>query len=119
MDLPTLLSLIFSVLGTALALACVMAPSAAAWRRLARIYPDQPCLAERTFHSVSGQPGGRQTLTLSACPTGLRVSTVRIFWRLMPPFFVPWSEVTRCERARQYFSPEGLRFEIARWSQPL
>jgi hypothetical protein len=97
--------------------------SVAAWRRLARSYPDSPFTAEATFPHVSGHIGGtygsgENCFRVDVGLPGLRISTFSFLGWLLPPFLIPWSKITSCTLARHYFSPVGARFELAGWPEP-
>jgi hypothetical protein len=68
------------------------------WFTLQNRYPnnDEPALL--TLRSQSGMMGKRVgmngILTLSACPSGLRVGIWRMFGLFQRPFLVPWDEIT-------------------------
>jgi hypothetical protein len=63
------------------------------WFRLVDQYPDQaekPMLRLRWQSGTLGRGKMRSVLTLSACPSGLRVGMSRFMAPLCRPFFVPW-----------------------------
>ena len=68
------------------------------WFTLQNRYPnnDEPALL--TLRSQSGMMGKRAgmngILTLSACPSGLRIGIWRVFGLFQRPFLVPWDEIT-------------------------
>jgi hypothetical protein len=68
------------------------------WFRLVDQYPDQPekpLLRVRWQSGTLGRNGGaRGTLTLSACPSGLRVGVPRVMAPFCRPLFVPWEHLT-------------------------
>ena len=112
------------IVGILLPLMLLGGPSLATWRRLARVYPDRQFAVDRTFQAISGQVGGtfgvvERCLRVDVGNEGVRISTWPIFRRLLPPFMIPWSEITRCADARYYFSPEGARLDLAHWPQPI
>jgi hypothetical protein len=99
-------------------------PQIAAWRRPAHTYPDQVFTVEKSYRSVSGQVGGNflylnGMLRVEIGSGGLRISTFRLLQRWFPPFFVPWSEITRCESVRFAFWSFGLKLHLARWPAPV
>lgn len=69
------------------------------WYALARRYPDR---RERPLLRLTWQSGFmgplqsryRSALTLSACPSGLRVGVIRLLGPFCRNFFVPWEEIT-------------------------
>lgn len=76
----------------------------AGWFALMRRYPDRDETALAVLKWQSGRMGRmgarlRGVLTLSVCPSGLRVGMFRLFGPFARDFFVPWSdiEVTRRE----------------------
>jgi hypothetical protein len=76
----------------------------AGWFALARRYPDRGETALAVLKWQSGRMGSigarlRGVLTLSVCPSGLRVGIFRPFGPFSRDFLVPWSdiEVTRRE----------------------
>jgi hypothetical protein len=85
------------------------------WFRLMAIYPDRPEAPIRVFGFQSGWMGSLKVsyssiLTLSACPSGLRVAV----WPLLGPFcrklFIPWGEIS-VERGSFLWMPSAtLRF---------
>jgi hypothetical protein len=69
------------------------------WFRLMAAFPDQSAEPILKLRGQSGTMGGlgvgmRGVLTLSACPTGLRVGMLRIFGLFCRDFFVPWESIT-------------------------
>ncbi|HEX5184883.1 MAG TPA: hypothetical protein VFW19_17225 [Allosphingosinicella sp.] len=77
------------------------------WFLLQRRYgrgDERPLL---TLRMRSGSVGGvhmSATLTLSACPSGLRVGIWRPFGPFCRPFLVPWHEID-AERSSSFFAP--------------
>lgn len=69
------------------------------WFSLMRRFPDRP---NETPLLVLKRQSGRmgmgvslsRILTLSACPSGLRVGMMRLFGPFCQEFFVPWNEIT-------------------------
>lgn len=103
--------------------ALLTVPSIISWRRLAQIYSDQPIQVEASFRSVSGKLEGTYIewngmFRLDVGTSGLRIAQWRPLQCLLPTLFIPWSAINRCEGAHYYFSPLGLKLEIARWSAP-
>src|ERR1700681_2938215 len=77
------------------------------WYSLMRQYPDRP---EEPLLKLAWQSGsmGRSVnfggiLTLSACPSGLRVGVFRIFGIFCHDFFVQWNEITVTRKTRFFF----------------
>ena len=72
------------------------------WFRLMARYPDQtdePCLRSRGQSGTMGLGVGmRGILTLSVCPSGLRVGMMRVFGPFCRAFFVPWDDITVIRR---------------------
>jgi len=73
------------------------------WYALAREFPDRLETPLLTLKNQSGSLGGvgmNRVLTLSVCPSGLRIGMMRIFGPFSRAFFVPWDaiSVTRYER---------------------
>jgi hypothetical protein len=68
------------------------------WFGLVQQYPDRaekPMLRLRWQSGTMGRGGRmRSVLTLSACPSGLRVGMSRVFGPLCRDFFVPWERLT-------------------------
>jgi hypothetical protein len=85
------------------------------WFALAERYPDRD--DEEPLLRLRGQSGtmGRRVaingvLTLSACPSGLRIGIVRLFGPFSRPFLVPWKEITVTRRAGFFRNVAELRF---------
>jgi hypothetical protein len=80
---------------------------ASGWYRLAARYPnriDEPLLRIHVPSGSMGLVGMRNLLTLSPCPSGLRVSMFRLFGPFCRPFFVPWDDVAVL-RTKMFFAP--------------
>ena len=110
--------------GAFIPLALLGGASVAAWRRLARAYPDVPFAAETSFRSISGHIGGtygdgNNCFRVDIGLPGLRISAWSFLRRLLPSFVVPWSRITSCRLARYYFSPVGARIDLAGWPYPI
>jgi len=78
------------------------------WFDLQRRYPDP---GEPSFLTLGMQSGVmgigvnfNGVLTLSACPSGLRVSVWKVFGPFVRPFVVPWSQL-RAESVDRFFQP--------------
>jgi hypothetical protein len=88
---PIFFGTMWVIVGTVLALL-------SGWFRLAGAFPDQsiePILKLRGQSGTMGAAiGMRGVLTLSVCPTGLRVGMMRIFCPFCRDFFVPWESIT-------------------------
>lgn len=70
----------------------------AGWFALMRRYPDRDETALAVLKWQSGRMGWigarlRGVLTLSVCPSGLRVGMFRLFGPFSRDFLVPWSEI--------------------------
>ena len=80
------------------------------WYELMRGYPDRPEPGLLDLRRCSGVMGGgvalRRSLTLSACPTGLRVEIAPMLGPFSRPFFVPWSDISAIR------STSGARAEV-------
>jgi hypothetical protein len=67
------------------------------WFRLMEVFPDQSIESILKLRGQSGTMGlgvsMHGILTLSVCPTGLRVGMMRIFGPLCRTFFVPWESI--------------------------
>ena len=72
----------------------LLLPSLLGWSRLTAKFPDRPEEAPLSqLGMLSGHMNGmnmRGVLTLSVCPSGLRVSIMRLFAPSARNFFVPW-----------------------------
>jgi len=86
------------------------------WYGLMKLFPDR---GEAPIRSFQGQTGWMSSglafngiLTLSVCPSGLRVSVPRLFGPFSKPFLVPWNEI-RVFRLTAYFQP-AARLEFGR-----
>ena len=68
------------------------------WFTLQNHFPNKDEPALLTLRSQSGMMGARAgmngILTLSACPSGLRIGIWRIFGPFQRTFLVPWDEIT-------------------------
>jgi hypothetical protein len=77
------------------------------WFRLMAEYPDQaiePILQLRGQSGRMGLVAMRGILTLSVCPSGLRVGMKRVFGPFCRDFFVPWESIA-VVRTTVLFSP--------------
>lgn len=78
------------------------------WYGLMRLYPDRDENPIRVFQGQTGWMNGglsfNGVLTLSVCPTGLRVAVPGIFGPFSKPIFVPWGDI-RVYRLTEYFMP--------------
>lgn len=116
--------MIIGIVAALLAVVLLGSPSLAAWRQLARIYPDRRFAVNFTFRAVSGHVGGtlgavQGCLRVEVGEAGLRISTWPLLRRLLPPVMLPWSEVIACSLDRYYLSPQAARLDLARWPQPI
>jgi hypothetical protein len=121
---PQPAAIVVAAVGALLPLVLLGWPSVSAWRRLARTYPDRVFPVEKSYRSVGGQIGGvyldfGNLLRVDIGSAGLRLSLPRIFQRWLPPFFVPWSEITACGKVRYYFVIRPLKLDFARWPAPV
>jgi hypothetical protein len=84
------------------------------WFRLMRTFPDRPEPANFQLKWQSGSMGAgvsmRSLLTLSACPSGLRVQILRLFGPFSRPFFVPWDQVSIVRKKTFFFPVAKLSF---------
>ena len=122
MNNPEPATLVLGALGVLIPVVLLGGTSVAAWRRLARTFPDSPVAPERTYRGISGQIGGTYGAVEGCLRVGLSRGGLRIsMWPrfLWPPFTIPWPAITSCERARYYFSPAGIRIAIAGWPAPI
>jgi hypothetical protein len=85
------------------------------WYEMMRLYPDRD---EKAVQVFQGQTGWMKSglsfngiLTLSVCPSGLRVAVPRIFGPFSKPYFVPWGDI-RVYRLTQYYMP-AARLDFA------
>lgn len=78
------------------------------WFRLQRRFPSGKEVSRLTIRTLFGQMGlGVQMgggLTLSACPSGLRVGMLRLFGPFQRPFLVPWEQI-KAEPRTLFFLP--------------
>jgi hypothetical protein len=77
------------------------------WYGLMRLYPDCDEKPIRVFKGKTGWMNGLSfngILTLSVCPSGLRVALPRVFGPFSKPYFIPWSDI-RVYRLTEYFMP--------------
>ena len=86
------------------------------WFRLMAAYPDQPEAPLLRLHFQSGMMGSgvsmKGVLTLSACPSGLRVGMLRVFGPWSRTFFVPWTSIAIVSQ-RGFFEPAArLEFGV-------
>jgi hypothetical protein len=104
---PFLFAALWLVVTTVLALI-------SGWFHLMKAYPNQD---EDPIFRVRGQSGSmglgarlNGILSLSACPSGLRVAMLRVFGPFCRDFLVPWGEIT-VVRTQGLFGPAAkLRF---------
>jgi hypothetical protein len=82
------------------------------WFRLMKRFPDR---AEDPILRLSGRSGSmglgvglRGVLTLSVCPSGLRVGILRIFGPFSRDFLVPWDEIAITRS--KFWSSTNFRF---------
>jgi len=88
----------------------------AGWFALRRQFPAGPDDSRLSFRMRSGRMGVgvgmNNCLNLGAGPSGLRVSTWRMFAPLWHPFVVPWSQIT-AEPRTHFFIPR-VRLSLGR-----
>lgn len=86
----------------------------AGWYGLASAFPNRKERAIRTVRFQSGSMGlgvsFNGILTLSACPSGLRVAVWRMFGPFSKPFLVPWSQINATETRRFFIIRTRLGF---------
>ncbi len=87
---------------------------ASGWYKLMRHYPDR---AETSLFSLSGQSAMmgsdvsmRGILTFDVCPSGLRVSIMRLLSPFSRPFFVPWSAISVAPKTWLFMKRIELQF---------
>jgi hypothetical protein len=83
------------------------------WFGLMERFPDR---AEEPVLRLTGQSGSlrkismNRILTLSVCPTGLRIGIARIFGPFSRDFLVPWGEITVVRADRVFWKVAKLSF---------
>lgn len=84
------------------------------WFRLMARYPNQ---TEEPLLRIRGQSGSmglgvsmRGLLTLSVCPSGLRVGVMRVFGPFCRDFFVPWQAISIARKNVSLWPVATLRF---------
>jgi hypothetical protein len=83
------------------------------WFVLMRTYPDRE---EAPLQSFSWQSGSmnrvsmRSILKLSPCPSGLRLSIMRLFGPFCRDFLVPWDEISVVRKDQFYFKVAQISF---------
>lgn len=85
------------------------------WFSLMSRYPDRNEAPLLRLRGQSGSMGPLSVnmsgiLTLSACPSGLRVSMFRLFGVFSRSFFVPWDEISVRRKTRLFFRLAELQF---------
>jgi hypothetical protein len=83
------------------------------WFRLMVEYPDQsiePILRLRGQSGTMGGIGLRGILTLSVCPTGLRVGIMRLFGPFCRDFLVPWESIAVIRKKTLFWPVAELQF---------
>jgi len=84
------------------------------WFRLMEQYPDQsiePILRLRGQSGTMGLGVGMHgILTLSVCPTGLRVGMMRLFGPFCRDFFVPWESIAVIRKTILFWPVAKLQF---------
>ena len=93
---------------------CTLLAALSGWFRLMASFPnqeEQPILRIRGQSGMMGTGTGvrmRRILTLSVCPSGLRVGIMRLFGPFCRDFFVPWESLSVFESS--LFSHVTLQF---------
>jgi hypothetical protein len=75
------------------------------WFLLMKTYPDRPETPLQSFPMQSGSMnvvGMRSALTLSPCPSGLRLGMMRLLGPFCRDFLVPWDEISIIRKERFY-----------------
>jgi hypothetical protein len=84
------------------------------WFRLMARYPDQAAEPTVRLRGQSGMMGWgagmRGILTLSVCPSGLRVGMMRVFGPFCRDFFVPWQDIAVTRKTVVVWPTAELRF---------
>ena len=84
------------------------------WFRLMAAYPDQAVEPNLRLRWQSGKMGRwvymRAILTLSICPSGLRVGVMRVFGPFCRDFFVPWKSITVVRTTSLFLPVVELQF---------
>jgi hypothetical protein len=84
------------------------------WYGLMSRFPNRPEMAIRSFKRLSGSMGVGVNmsgiLTISVCPSGLRIGIWRIFGPFCRDFFVPWSQLRVIRRNRILWQIAELNF---------
>jgi hypothetical protein len=83
------------------------------WFRLMAAYPDQSIEPILRLRGQSGTMGGvsmRGVLTLSVCPTGLRVGMMRLFGPFCRNFLVPWENIAVVRKKTLFWPVAELQF---------
>ncbi len=83
------------------------------WYGLMEQYPDRAETALAILKNQSGSLGPvsmRGILSLSVCPSGLRVGIMRVFGPFCRDFFVPWNEITVTRGDRFFWKVAKLSF---------
>jgi hypothetical protein len=83
------------------------------WYALMRRYPDRdekPVLALSWQSGRMGMARLRGVLTLSACPSGLRVGMIRAFGVFARDFFVPWDDIAVSKKTWLFAEVAELSF---------
>jgi hypothetical protein len=83
------------------------------WFGLAERYPDlneEPVLTLRNQSGSVGSVSMRSVLSLSVCPSGLRIGIMRIFGPFSRDFLVPWNEIAVTRSDRFFWKEAKLSF---------
>ena len=84
------------------------------WYRLMAAFPDRDEAPILRLRGQSGRVGGAvnldHVLTLSVCPSGLRVGILPVFGPFCRDFLVPWQSITLARRPILFGTLVELRF---------
>jgi hypothetical protein len=91
----------------------LLLPALSGWSRLTEKFPDRPEAPLLQLGLLSGTMNSlnmRGILTLSACPSGLRVSIMRLFAPTARDFFVPWEAISVTREDAMFGQTAILKF---------
>lgn len=77
------------------------------WKRMERTFPDRPEQPIERFAYESARMRGvnfKNCLAFEVCPTGLRISLMRILGPFRKPLFVPWSQIRAVREKLAFFN---------------
>ena len=93
---------------------CVLLGALSGWYRLTAAFPDRDEAPILRLRGQSGRMGAAanldHVLTLSVCPSGLRVGILRIFGPFCRDFLVPWQSITLARKSILFGTLVELRF---------